>query len=192
MCPALLTFPDLITEIIFSESTNHQAPQTAVYSSPLLPHTSWNQISSYHPILQTLSLCSSLSMTNQVSHPYKKWAKLYFCMFQSWYFCTYKINSIHYINHELLFVYNVHYKPYETCWNSDLLVWNNVVFSSLSLSHGSLFSLLAKTQILDNNYLRRKCSLFSWYVLWYCSGFNTCCICTNNVLSPNCTVTGSY
>jgi len=76
ICPTLLTFPDLITEIIFSESTNHHATQSAVYSSTLLPHTSWNQISSYHPILQTLSLCSSLSMTNQVSHPYKKQAKL--------------------------------------------------------------------------------------------------------------------
>ena len=58
-------------------STDHQAPHYVVVSIPLLPH----------PILgpnillitlfsNTLSLCFSLSVTDQVSHPYKTTGKI--------------------------------------------------------------------------------------------------------------------
>ena len=71
-CPAHLILFDMITRIIFDEGCQHNVPRYVVFSISLLtsyltdPNTFLSTLFS-----NTLSLCSSLNISDQVSHPYK-------------------------------------------------------------------------------------------------------------------------
>ena len=71
-CPAHLILLDLIAPLVLVRSTHHEAPLCAVFSSPL------PLLRSYPPSIflstlfsNTLRLSSSVSVTDQVSHPYQ-------------------------------------------------------------------------------------------------------------------------
>jgi hypothetical protein len=72
--PACIILLDLITRIIFGEE--YTSLSSSLCSFLLLPRPSWDQIFSSAPCSYTLSLCSSLNVSNQVSHPYKTTGKI--------------------------------------------------------------------------------------------------------------------
>ena len=76
---AQLVFLDLITGIIahLVMSRDDNAPRYVFFYILLFPRTSWGSNIVLSPLSSnTLSLFSSLHVKDQVSHPYKKWAKL--------------------------------------------------------------------------------------------------------------------
>ena len=60
-------------------STDRKAPHYVFFFTFLLPYASWNQYSPQYPLLKNPQL-TFLPQFDQVSHPYKKQAKLYFCI----------------------------------------------------------------------------------------------------------------
>jgi hypothetical protein len=77
-CPANLILLDLIILIMFCErSTSYEAPRYVVSCNLPSLHLSLVQIFSSAPCSQnTLSLCSSLNVGDQVSHPYRITGKI--------------------------------------------------------------------------------------------------------------------
>jgi hypothetical protein len=55
----------ILSAELYLMSPDNSVPHCAVSSTPLLPGSSWNQISSPN----TLNLCFSLNVKDQVSHP---------------------------------------------------------------------------------------------------------------------------
>jgi hypothetical protein len=56
--------------------TSYDAPHYAIFSSTLLLPPSWVQIFSSPPCSKTFNLHSSLTVRDQVSHPYKTRGKI--------------------------------------------------------------------------------------------------------------------
>jgi hypothetical protein len=73
-CP--LRPPWLHLLIIFCDEYKLQSSSSSNSSSPLFFHLSWVQIFSAVSCFQTLNLCSSFNVRNQVSHPYKTRGKI--------------------------------------------------------------------------------------------------------------------
>jgi hypothetical protein len=73
-CPAHLH--ELITQITACDEYNHKAPCNVISSSPVT--LSLLGLNTFLSTLfsNTLSLCSSLKVTDQVSHPYKTTEKI--------------------------------------------------------------------------------------------------------------------
>jgi hypothetical protein len=58
------------------KSTNHLAHHYVVFSAHMLPRPSWDQIFCLVPYSHTLSLRSSINVSDHVSHPYKTTGKI--------------------------------------------------------------------------------------------------------------------
>ena len=74
--PYVLHAPSISFSILSSEqysvsSTDHQAPNYIVFSTPLLPFLLGPNILLSTLFSNTLSQCSSFNVSDQVSHPYK-------------------------------------------------------------------------------------------------------------------------
>jgi len=68
---------DSITQVIFGEEYNHEAPHCAVFSSPLLTCSLWGPTDSLSTLfLNSLSLCLSHSVREEVSDLYKTTGKI--------------------------------------------------------------------------------------------------------------------
>jgi hypothetical protein len=81
--PFVLHTPPISVFLIWSpewylvRSTEHEAPCYVVFSTLLLPHPSWAQIFFFSTLFsKTLSLHSSLNVSDQVSHSYKTTGKI--------------------------------------------------------------------------------------------------------------------
>jgi hypothetical protein len=76
-CPVHLSLLDSSPELYLVRRTEHKAPHYAVFPTYLLPHPSRAQNNILSTIFsKTLSLHSSLNVSNQVSHPYKTTGKI--------------------------------------------------------------------------------------------------------------------
>jgi hypothetical protein len=69
-CPTYFILLDFITILYFVKRANYEASHYAIFSSLTSFRPSWAQIFCSAPCSDTLSLCSSLSLRDQVSHPY--------------------------------------------------------------------------------------------------------------------------
>jgi hypothetical protein len=80
-CPAHLILLHLITRLIFSdEYRSLSSSLCSLVHSPVTPSLLDPNIPLSTLFSNTLSLCSSLSVTDQVSHPYKTTKQLHSCM----------------------------------------------------------------------------------------------------------------